>query len=321
MEYKQNLRSNEKKGLMDAIAKAMEIATPAAAALPLIAGAQEAQALDVQNENNLRKDSTKVRKDNSQNNPTKGYIAGGFSAFKDYFGATQFDTFLGGGLKIKPGDFLIFDTIDLELVTKPYSYEDQTHTTELGFEGSIGVSKNMPTGLDRLMRQFAEGLKYALDLKGGSRKFYSQERLEDLFQLKDLRPDLMNLNYLQLGLAGGYGEKGFQILGYIDIPILGTWDEAVGFKEKGDYERLTSLLCIERGIPRHGCEIQKNGQKIGTVTSGTLSPCLNKGIAMGYLKQEYREPGTELDIIIRDKPVKAEVVKPPFVSKDWASKN
>ena len=92
-------------------------------------------------------------------------------------------------------------------------------------------------------------------------------------------------------------------------------------KEKGDYERLTSLLCIERGIPRHGCEIQKNGQKIGTVTSGTLSPCLNKGIAMGYLKQEYREPGTELDIIIRDKPVKAKVVKPPFVSKDWASKN
>jgi len=42
---------------------------------------------------------------------------------------------------------------------------------------------------------------------------------------------------------------------------------------------------------------------------------------MGYLKQEYREPGTELDIIIRDKPVKAKVVKPPFVSKDWASKN
>ena len=94
----------------------------------------------------------------------------------------------------------------------------------------------MPTGLDRLMRQFAEGLKYALDLKGGSRKFYSQEQL-DLLQLKDLRPDLMNLNYLQLGLAGGYGEEGFQILGYIDIPILGTWDEAVGFKEKGDYEK------------------------------------------------------------------------------------
>ena len=89
-------------------------------------------------------------------------------------------------------------------------------------------------------------------------------------------------------------------------------------KEKGDYERLTSLLCIDKGIPRHGCEIQKDGQKIGNVTSGTLSPCLNKGIAMGYLKQEFREPGTQLDIIIRDKPIKAEVVKPPFVSKEWA---
>lgn len=89
-------------------------------------------------------------------------------------------------------------------------------------------------------------------------------------------------------------------------------------KENGKYERLTCLLCIDRGIPRQGCEIQKKGQKIGTVTSGTLSPCLNKGIAMGYLKQEYREPGTQLDIIIRGKPVKAEVVKPPFVPKDWA---
>ncbi|RLG28351.1 glycine cleavage system aminomethyltransferase GcvT [Methanosarcinales archaeon] len=91
-------------------------------------------------------------------------------------------------------------------------------------------------------------------------------------------------------------------------------------KEKGDYERLTCLLCVDRGVPRHGCEIHKDGRKIGTVTSGTLSPCLNKGIAMGYLKQEYREPGSQLDIMIRDKPVKAKVIKPPFVPKDWVTK-
>jgi len=88
-------------------------------------------------------------------------------------------------------------------------------------------------------------------------------------------------------------------------------------KEKGDYERLTCLLCIDRGIPRHGCEIQKDGKKVGRVTSGTLSPCLNKGIAMGYCQPDYREKDTVLDIIIRGKPVKAKVVKPPFVSKDW----
>jgi len=92
-------------------------------------------------------------------------------------------------------------------------------------------------------------------------------------------------------------------------------------KEKGDYERLTCLECIDKGIPRHGCEIQKNGMNVGIVTSGTLSPCLNKGIAMGYVHKDFREPESILDIIVREKPVKAKVVKPPFVPKDWASRN
>jgi len=92
-------------------------------------------------------------------------------------------------------------------------------------------------------------------------------------------------------------------------------------KEQGDYERLTSLECIDKGIPRHGCEIQKDGKKIGKVTSGTLSPCLSKGIAMGYVHPDFREKDSILDIIVRDKPVKAKVVKPPFVPKDWAQQH
>ena len=89
-------------------------------------------------------------------------------------------------------------------------------------------------------------------------------------------------------------------------------------KEKGDYERLTSMICSDKGIPRHGCEIQKDGKKVGKVTSGTMSPCLNTGIAMGYVHPDYREKESSLEIIIRDKPVKAKVVKPPIVPKDWA---
>jgi len=92
-------------------------------------------------------------------------------------------------------------------------------------------------------------------------------------------------------------------------------------KEKGEYERITCLICEEKGIPRHGCEIQKDGKKVGIVTSGTLSPCLNKGIAMGYVHPDNREKDSILDIMIRGKPVKAKVVKPPFVPKDWADKN
>ena len=88
-------------------------------------------------------------------------------------------------------------------------------------------------------------------------------------------------------------------------------------KEKGDYERLTNMICTDKGIPRHGCEIQKDGKKVGKVTSGTMSPCLNTGIAMGYVHPNYREKESILDIIIRGKPVKAKVVKPPIVPKDW----
>ena len=88
-------------------------------------------------------------------------------------------------------------------------------------------------------------------------------------------------------------------------------------KEIGNYERLTNLICLENGIPRNGCEVQKDGLKVGIITSGTLSPCLNKGIAMAYIKPEYREIHNVLDIIIRGKKIKAKVTKPPFVKKDW----
>jgi aminomethyltransferase len=92
-------------------------------------------------------------------------------------------------------------------------------------------------------------------------------------------------------------------------------------KEMGDYYRLTCLECIDKGIPRHGCEVQNEGKKIGIVSSGTLSPCLNKGLAIAYVHPEFREKDRILDVIIRGKQVKAKVVKPPFVKKDWYKQN
>ncbi|MFH1102113.1 MAG: glycine cleavage system aminomethyltransferase GcvT [Methanobacteriota archaeon] len=91
-------------------------------------------------------------------------------------------------------------------------------------------------------------------------------------------------------------------------------------KESGAFRRMTCLECVDKGVPRHGCEIQKDGKPVGVVTSGSLSPCLNTGIAMGYVEPDKREVGTILDIIVRDKSVKAKVIKPPFVPKDWAQK-
>jgi aminomethyltransferase len=71
---------------------------------------------------------------------------------------------------------------------------------------------------------------------------------------------------------------------------------------------------IDRGIPRHGYEIQDaNGTTVGRVTSGTQSPSLQKSIGMGYVRKELAKEGTEIFINIRNKAVKAVVVKPPFI--------
>ena len=92
-------------------------------------------------------------------------------------------------------------------------------------------------------------------------------------------------------------------------------------KESGNFQRLTNMICEDKGIPRHGCEIEKDGKKVGIVTSGTMSPCLKTGIAMGYVDSDCREKDSILDIIVRGKPIKAKVVKPPIVPKDWALTN
>ena len=93
-------------------------------------------------------------------------------------------------------------------------------------------------------------------------------------------------------------------------------DRAVMEKQKaeGVARKLVGLKMIERGIPRHGYPIASpEGAGIGHVTSGTMSPCLKVGVALGYVEAAYAKPGTEIAVVIREKPVKAEVVKIPFV--------
>lgn len=85
-------------------------------------------------------------------------------------------------------------------------------------------------------------------------------------------------------------------------------------KEDGLKKRLRGFKMIDRGIPRHDYEIaDANGEVIGKVTSGTMSPVLGVGIGMGYLNSGYTKFGTEIYIKIRTKLVKAEVVKIPFI--------
>jgi aminomethyltransferase len=84
-------------------------------------------------------------------------------------------------------------------------------------------------------------------------------------------------------------------------------------KEAGTNRKLAGFKMIDRGIPRHGYEIYNaNEEKIGHVTSGTISPSLGQGIGLGYVSAEYAKSGTEIYIQIRNKKIKAEVARPPF---------
>lgn len=72
-------------------------------------------------------------------------------------------------------------------------------------------------------------------------------------------------------------------------------------------------LGLEAGIPREGYAVLKGGVRVGTVTSGTHSPVLKKGIGMAYVSAELAEVGTGLEVEIRGKEVPATVVETPFV--------
>ena len=94
-------------------------------------------------------------------------------------------------------------------------------------------------------------------------------------------------------------------------------NELLSQKEKGTSKKLVGFEMIDRGIPRHDYEIvDSNGNTIGKVTSGTQSPSLQKGIGMGYVPAEYAKPETEIFVKVRDKSLKAKVVKLPFFKKN-----
>jgi len=89
-------------------------------------------------------------------------------------------------------------------------------------------------------------------------------------------------------------------------------DVLVKQKEEKPSRRLICLEIEGRAFPRHGYELIHEGEVVGQVTSGTVSPSLGKPIAMGYLKRELTGLGNRVELKIRDKLFGAVVVKPPF---------
>ena len=86
-------------------------------------------------------------------------------------------------------------------------------------------------------------------------------------------------------------------------------------KAEGLGRKLVGIVIEEKAFPRHGYTIQSNGTSIGSVTSGTFSPSLEKGIALGYVTAASASVGNSLQIEVRGKAVPGKVAALPFLKK------
>lgn len=106
-------------------------------------------------------------------------------------------------------------------------------------------------------------------------------------------------------------------LGWVMKPQLKDFigkNKIIDQKENGLIHRLVGFKMEEKGIPRAEYKIvNAQGEELGWVTSGTMSPCLNVGIGVAYVLKDFSEENTEIYVQVRQKNLRAKVVKTPFV--------
>ncbi len=90
-------------------------------------------------------------------------------------------------------------------------------------------------------------------------------------------------------------------------------DVLLKVKSEGLKRKLVPMVSEDKAFPRHGYDITASGNKIGNITSGTVSPVLNKPIALGYVEKGYFLEGTSVSFLIRGKEINAKISKLPFV--------
>jgi aminomethyltransferase len=86
-------------------------------------------------------------------------------------------------------------------------------------------------------------------------------------------------------------------------------------KKNGAPRKLVGIEMIDKGIPRSHYEVFKGDKKVGEVTTGTQSPSLKKNLGLVLIDKEYSELGTEVEVQIRQKRLKAKVVASPFYKR------
>ena len=86
-------------------------------------------------------------------------------------------------------------------------------------------------------------------------------------------------------------------------------------QQSGPRRKLVGLVMRDNAIARHGYPVLVEGQEAGVVTSGTASPTLDQRIAMAYLPAQAAAVGEEVEVVVRDRPYRAEQVKLPFYKR------
>jgi aminomethyltransferase len=92
-------------------------------------------------------------------------------------------------------------------------------------------------------------------------------------------------------------------------------DVLVRQKEEGVPRRLVGMTLKGKGFPRHGYPVMSGGLTVGVLTSGTVSPSLGIGVAMGYVPPDLSKPDTPVEIDVRGKALQAVVRRPPFYTE------
>jgi len=197
-------------------------------------------------------------------------------------------------------NFPSFSCRELQILDRTMLIGATGYTGEKGFE--IFVPKDKAQELYR--RIFAKGEAFGLKPVGfGARDTL---RLEARYHLygqdmdDDTTPLEAGLEWVCDFSKDFIGKEALQ-----KQKIKGIARKLVGFEVTG-------------GIARHGHELFAGNQKIGTVTSGTFSPTLKKAVGLTYVPVKYSMPGTELEILIREKRAKARVVSGAFYKRPGA---
>ena len=86
-------------------------------------------------------------------------------------------------------------------------------------------------------------------------------------------------------------------------------------KEEGVGRRLVGIKVTGKGFPRPGYALLAEGEEVGVLTSGTVSPSLGVGVAMGFVDTAHAKTGTDLQVDIRGRAVDAVIQRPPFYTQ------